>query len=199
MNNTKYILIAFTCFVFFGSSFSQETYPSNTFVKTTYHGETFFANQNSAFIFYNNSSSELFVVVDFKKFKTGVDSLDEWLDDLDDTKLIFTGNFDADKLPALSNNGYKIVPVNGKILFNDIKHNFTIELVLFKILPESMLYRNTGNDYFDKLRANFQITIKPKEFKINKKPHHLKKSITINIGNGIINQFKPGMEHFIGQ
>jgi hypothetical protein len=34
---------------------------------------------------------------------------------------------------------------------------------------------NTGNDYYDKIRSNVQISFKPKEFKLDKKPHHLKK------------------------
>jgi hypothetical protein len=42
-----------------------------------------------------------------------------------------------------------------------------------------------------------QISFKPKEFKLDKKPHHLKKTISINIGSGYINQLKPGMEKFI--
>jgi len=42
-----------------------------------------------------------------------------------------------------------------------------------------------------------QISFKPKEFKLDKKPHHLKKTISINIGSGYINQFKVGMEKLI--
>jgi len=194
MRKLQYILAL--CFMT-GITCAQEVFPSNTFVQTCIQKETCFANQNSANLFYNEVSSEFYVVVDFKKFKTGVDSLDAWLDDLDDTKFIFKGALSSDKLPALSNNGFKTLQVNGNITFNNVIHSYSVDLVLFKISPDGMLYRNTGNDYFDRIRSNIQISFKPKEFKVDKKPHHLKKTVSINIGSGYINPLKPGMEKFI--
>ncbi len=176
---------------------AQEVFPSNTFVQTCIQKEVCFANQNSANLFYNEASGEFYVVVDFKKFKIGIDSLDGWLDDLDDTKFIFKGALSSDKLPTLSNNGFKTLQVNGNISFNGVVHSYSVDLVLFKISPEGMLYRNTGNDYYDRIRSNIQISFKPKEYKVDKKPHNLKKTISINIGSGYINPLKPGMEGFI--
>lgn len=177
--------------------FSQEVYPSNTFVKTCFQNETCFANQNSSTLFYNETNSEFYLVIDFKMFKTGVDSLDIWLDDLDDTKFIFKGVLNSDKLPALSNHGYKTLHVHGNITFNGVTQNHSIDVILFKISPDGMLYKNTGNDYYDKIRSNIQISFKPREFKLDKKPHHLKKVIAINIGSGYMNPLKPGMEKLI--
>lgn len=193
----KKIIHLFLLFFVAGKVSAQEVFPSNTFVQTCIQKEVCFANQNSANLFYNEASSEIYIVVDFKKFKIGVDSLDAWLDDLDDTKFIFKGALNSDKLPALSNNGFKTLQVNGNISFNGVMHSYTIDLVLFKISPDGMLYRNTGNDYYDRIRSNVQISFKPKEFKVDKKPHHLKKTISINIGSGYINPLKPGMESFI--
>lgn len=184
------------CFIA-GTICSQEVFPSNTFVKTCVHDEICFANQNSSFMFYNEANSEFYLVIDFSKFKTGVDSLDAWLDDLDDTKFVFKGALNSDKLPALSNHGYKTLHINGNASFNNVTHTHSIDLVLFKISSDGILYRNTGNDYYDKIRSNVQISFKPKEFKLDKKPRHLKKTISINIGSGYINQLKPGMERFI--
>ncbi|MBL7935339.1 MAG: hypothetical protein JNM51_05985 [Bacteroidia bacterium] len=181
-----------------GNITSQEVYPSNTFLQTCYNNETCFANQNSSNLFYNETNHEFYLVIDFTKFKTGVDSLDAWLDDLDDTKFVFKGVLNADKLPALSNHGYKTLHINGSISLNNVIQSYSLDLILFKISPEGMLYRNTGNDYYDKIRANIQLAFKPKEFKLDKKPHHLKKTISINIGSGYINQLKPGMENLIG-
>ena len=193
----KKISYLFILFFSIGRSFSQEIYPSNTFVKTCFNDEVCFANQNSSFMFYNEGNSEFYLVIDFAKFKTGVDSLDAWLDDLDDTKFIFKGILNSDKLPALSNNGYKTLRINGSANFNSVAHTYSIDLVMFKISSDGMLFRNTGNDYYDRIRGNVQISFKPKEFKLDKKPHHLKKTISINIGSGYINQFKAGMEKLI--
>ena len=100
-------------------------------------------------------------------------------------------------MPALSNHGHKTLHVNGNVTFNNVVHSYSIDLVLFKISSDGILFRNTGNDYYDRIRSNIQMSFKPKEFKLDKKPHHLKKTISINIGSGYINQFKPGMETLI--
>lgn len=176
---------------------AQETQLSSTFVKTQYQNKDFFANQNASLLIYNYASNDFFMIVDFAKLKLGIDSLDEWLGDLADTKLVFKGALDANQLPALSNHGFKTIKVNGKIKFNEVVNPFPVEVVLYCIAPDGVLYRKTGNEYFDKTRVNIQLVIKPKEFKIDKKPHHLKKIISINIGNGIVNSYVPGMESLI--
>ncbi len=183
---------------FFGENvFSQDVFPSNTSIKTCIQKEICFGNQNSSNLFYSEANSEFYLVIDFAKFKTGIDSLDAWLDDLDDSKFIFMGQLNFDKLPALSNNGYKTIHINGTATFNGVSHAHMVDIILFSIPQEGILYRNTGNDYYDKIRVNMEIAFKPKEFKIDKKQHHLKKTISINIGSGYINQLKPGMEKFI--
>lgn len=178
-------------------SWAQEIYPSNTAIQVCYNNENCFGNQQSSFLLYNESNHEFYIVVDFSKFKIGIDSLDMWLQDLDNTKFVFTGVLNYEKLPALSNHGFKTIHVNGKSDFNNTSHPYSIELVLFKISPDGMLFRNTGNDYYDRIRANVQISFKPRDFKLDKKHHHLTKSISINIGSGYINQLKPGMEDVI--
>jgi len=42
-----------------------------------------------------------------------------------------------------------------------------------------------------------QLAFYPKDFNIHKKHHHYKKSITIAIYRGYINELKPGMENLI--
>lgn len=192
----KIVCCLIFCFLV-GNVFSQEVFPSNTSIKTCIQKEICFGNQNSSNLFYNEANSEFYLVIDFEKFKTGVDSLDAWLDDLDDSKFIFKGQLNLDKLPALSNNGYKTIHVSGTAMFNGVSHAHAVDIILFSIPQEGILYRNTGNDYYDKVRVNMEIAFRPKEFKLDKKPHHLKKTISINIGSGYINQVKPGMEKFI--
>jgi len=194
----RYFVFSLVVYFNIKASFSQEIFPSSTFVKTQYQHKDFFANQNASLLIFNQASNDFFMVVDFSKLKLGVDSLDEWLDDLDDSKLIFKGELDANQLPALSNHGFKTIKINGKVKFNEVVNPLAVEIIMFCIAPDGVLYRKTGNDYFDKIRINIQVVIKPKDYKIDKKPHHLKKVITINIGNGIINNYSPGMENLIG-
>ena len=69
------------------------------------------------------------------------------------------------------------------------------ELSLFEIASQGMLYHDNSQDYLDRVQANIMITFYPREFKIDKKPHHLKKSISIAIYRGYINLYKPEHEY----
>lgn len=178
-------------------SYAQDVQSSKTYIQTCYHNQPCFSLNSSSFIFYNPDNHELIITVDFAKFKIGNDTLDEWLDDLDDTKLIFRGQLHTDNLLSLTHHNSKAILVNGLISFNGISRAHTIELTLFEITRDRMLYQNNQNDYFDRINANLQFGFYPKEFKINKKPHHLKKKITLAIYRGYVNPFKPGMEHWL--
>lgn len=176
---------------------AQSVYPSTTFINTSYQGKDCFANDNAANLFFNEQNHELTVVVDFKTCKVGHDSIDEWLDDLETTKLYFKGVVNTDKLLILTNGNSKTYIINGKIKLNNVVVNQSVEITFYEISKEGMLYRNTGNDYYDRIRANFQVKIDPKDFKIDLKEHHLKSKISVSVGSGFINQIKPGMETWV--
>jgi len=176
---------------------AQEIFSSKTYINTCYHNQQCFSLNNSSFVFYNEDNHELIIVVDFAKFKIGNDTLDEWLDDLDDTKLIFKGYLQTANLLDLTHHNSKALVVNGVMSFNGIAHAHSIEFTLFELPREGMLFMDNQNNYFDRINANLQFGFYPKEFKINKKPHHLKKKITVAIYRGYVNPFRPGMEHWI--
>jgi hypothetical protein len=123
--------------------------------------------------------------------------LDEWLDDLDDSKLIFRGYLNTDNLLDLTHHNSKALLVNGIMSFNGISHSHTVELTLFEIPRESLLFIENQNNYFDRINANLQFGFYPKEFKIDKKPHHLKKKITVAIYRGYVNPFTQNMENWL--
>lgn len=191
----KIIFIICSMFLYQALLFSQGgALPSNTFVKTNFHNHDCFANQDAGYVIYNEGTRELTVVVDFGKCRVGHDSIDQWLEDLDDQKLIFKGVINTNELLVLSNGNSKTYSINGQIRYNKTLVNKTIDVTFFEISKEGMLYRNNMNDYFDRIRAAIQIEVLPAEIKANKGPHKLTKTITINMGNGYVNPFKPGME-----
>ncbi len=175
----------------------QNVQTSKTYINTCYNEQQCFSLNSSSFIFFNPDNHELTIVVDFVKFKIGNDTLDEWLDDLDDTKLIFKGYLNTDNLLSLTHHNSKAIIVNGLMSFNGVSNAHSVELTLFEISRDGILFIDNQNDYFDRINANFQFGFYPKEFKLNKKPHHLKKKITLAIYRGYVNPFKPGMEHWI--
>lgn len=178
-------------------SIAQEVHPSKTYIQTSYQDQQRFSLNSSSYIFYNSDSHELIMTIDFTKFKTGNDTLDEWLEDLDDSKLIFKGQLSTDNLLTLTHHNSKALAVNGLISFNGVTHAHKIELTLFEIPREGILYRDNQNNYFDRINANLQFGFYPKEFRVNKKAHHLKKKITIAVYRGYVNPFRPGMEHWL--
>lgn len=194
MNKIVFGIIVFTLVSV--ASFSQGALPSNTFVKTNFHDHDCFANDNASYLFFNELSRELSIVVDFAKCKVGHDTIDAWLDDIDENKLLFTGVVTSDKLLELTNSNSKTIKINGKIKFNNILVNKEIEITFFEISKEGMLYRNNGNDYYDRIRAMFQIELSPKDYKVDKKLHKLKNVITVSVGNGYVNPFKPETEEW---
>lgn len=179
------------------ASRAQDVQSSKTYIQTCYQDQQCFSLSSSSLIFYNPDNHELIITIDFAKFKIGNDTLDEWLDDLDDTKLIFRGQLNTDNLLSLTHHNSKAIIVKGLTSFNGISQAHSIELTLFEIPREGMLFNDNQNNYFDRINANLQFGFYPKEFKINKKQHHLKKKITLAVYRGYINPFKPGMEHWL--
>lgn len=176
---------------------SQNVQSSNTYIQTCYQSKNCFSLNSSSFVFYSPGNHELIISVDFSKFKVGVDTLDAWLDDLADTKMIFKGKLKTEDLLELTHHNSNVTLVNGLINFNGVSHNHSIEVTLFEISKEGMLYNNNQQDYYDRIKANLQLAFYPKEFNLHKKAHHLRKKITIAIYKGNINMFQPGMEHWI--
>lgn len=179
-------------------AYAQEVIPSNAIVNTSYIGKDYSLKESVASIFYNEVSKEIYVVVDFSKFKNELDSTNNWLIDIQDSRLVYKGDIKSENLLTLTSNNSKSVELNGKIKFNNVVVIKTIELILFEISKDGILYRNNNNDYYDRIRASVEISISPKDFNINKKSHHLTMPIFIRIENGYVNQFKPGMENWIG-
>lgn len=177
--------------------YSQNINSSKAFVRSCYNSQQCFALSESAFIFYNEANHEIIITLDFKKFKLGNDTLDEWLDDLDDSRLVFKGTLNVENLLVLANHNAKTLKVNGVMTVNNVSHSHTIELTLFEIKQDGMLFINNSQDYYDRISANLQFAFSPKEFNLHKKKHHLKKVISVAIYKGVINKFIPGMEQWI--
>ena len=189
--------LLFLLFVNASTLFSQQVLSSKTYIQTSYNHQQNFSLNSSSYVFYNPDNHEFIIKVDFSKFRIGNDTLDEWLDDLDDSKLIFRGYLNTDNLLDLTHHNSKALLVNGIMSFNGISHSHTVELTLFEIPRESLLFIENQNNYFDRINANLQFGFYPKEFKIDKKPHHLKKKITVAIYRGYVNPFTQNMENWL--
>lgn len=168
---------------------AQDIFPSKTYINTCYNDQQCFSLNSAAFIFYNNDNHELSFSIDFSKFKTGNDTIDNWLDDLDDTKLTFKGQLNYDNLLVLTHHNSKAIKVSGLMTFNNVSHAHSIEVNIFEVSREGVLFQNNQQDYNDRINVNLGFAFMPKEFKIDKKAHHLKKKITVGIYRGYVNNY----------
>lgn len=178
---------------------AQDLRKSVTYIDTYYNGEKHFSVREAAFVFYNPANSELYIAIDFSALKTGVDSLDTWLADLTDTKLVFKGHLPNQDLLALTQHNSKTMEIEGELSFNNEVHNHTIYVSFFEVSREGMLFVNTTQDYFDRISANIHFHFMPKKFGVQKKVHHLKKRISIAIGKAAFIEYKSEHENLLKQ
>jgi len=192
MNNRliKILFSLLSIFFLTNNLFAQELRKSTTYIDTYYHGEKHFSIKDGSYVFYSPGDGEIYVAVNFADLKCGVDSLDEWLLDLADTKLVFKGHLPSNDLLQLTHHNTKALEIDGQISFNGQTHNHTVMIHFFEVSREAKFFMGNAHDYFDRVLANIQFTFLPKEFGIHKKPHHLKKKISVAIGRGIVNEFK---------
>ncbi|MDP2386369.1 MAG: hypothetical protein Q8M29_08350 [Bacteroidota bacterium] len=187
----KHILFCYS-FLFCLTLNAQEKsiVPSVAHVQTTYHNELFYSMKESATIIYDETTQAFLVKIDFGKLKTGVDSLDEWLLDLEESQLVYKAALTPEAFPTPGNLVSKSIKLPGTISFNNQSHNVDLNLLIFEVNEQGIMYRDYGNNQYDKFRFRFSINIAPKDYKLDKKKHHLKKTITVMVSNGVINLIK---------
>lgn len=178
---------------------SQRLMNSTVHLQTCYHNKECFSVAESGMIYYDETSHWLYLKLDFNKFKLGNDTLDEWLDDLDENFLYYKAQVAPEQFPSLSNHNSRQFKVNGFVKANGVMHERKGEMAVYEISEQSMLYVNNDNKYFDHLRIILALNVIPKEHGIDKKKHHLKKTIYVQISQGYINLIKPGMESIVSE
>lgn len=172
-------------------SLAQQTLrKSNAYIQTCYQSQTCYSISQSAMVTYNANYHDLTISMNFSEFKTGVDSLDEWLADLTESNLVFKVQLNEDQFPVISNHNSKSYRLKGDLTVNNQTHKHVADIVIFDSGDSQVQTPNSANSGIDKLHINFSIQFLPKEFGIDKKKHHLKKTIFINIGNGYINYIR---------
>lgn len=178
---------------------AQNVMSSNTFIQTKYHHRPCFSVNNSSYLFYDESKQYIFLKIDFSKFKSGQDSLDEWLDDLSSTFFYFKAPLEIGIFQSgFANHRIKTIKLKGQAYLNQVWNNLELDVSLFSI-ENSLFSATTGNNSYENIRANFSLAIMPKDFKVNKKPHHLKKVIHVGITLGRVNLLEPGMEKLLNE
>ncbi|MFN5183389.1 MAG: YceI family protein [Bacteroidota bacterium] len=169
---------------------SQFFSSSRVYIQTNYHKEVCFSFSSEAYISYDANKQDLLFSIDFATFKVGVDSLDEWLQDLSDSKLNFSVHLPEAQMPPPTNNASRLFHLNGDLTMNGKTNKHVVDAVIFSTSDQNTQHKTSSNSQFDKLRIHLSVAFLPKEFGVDKRPHHLKKSIVIKVADGFINYVK---------
>jgi hypothetical protein len=192
----RFILaILFSCAL---SLSAQEAFPSNTYVRTCLSDIECSSINSSSFLFYDNAKGKFYIKVDFNLLKTGIDSVDYWLEDLSGSNYYFKASMPPEYLPNLSNYNRKTFKLAGQSYMNGIWRNQTIDITVFRAEGDMMSNGTDANDY-SATRVNFNFSISPRDYNIHKKPQRLTNTIFIGVGSGRLNLLKPGMENYVGE
>lgn len=177
---------------------AQNIISSNTYIQACIDKTQCSAINNSSYLFYDENGSNLYLKIDFATFKTGQDSIDDWLNDLTGTFLYFKAPLDQEAFKGLSNHNHKTLQLHGELFLNGVWHNKTVEITMFAS-DNSIMNTTTNGNLYDQVKTNFSFSIAPRDFKLHKKPHHLRKSIFVAISLGRFNLLPPGAKHLLGE
>jgi hypothetical protein len=187
------LLMSFTFF-----SHSQNLTRSNTYVRTCLNDVECSSINSSSYLFYDEGKQKFYLKLDFNEMKTGQDSVDFWLEDLNDTYLYFTSSLPREQFPNLSSYNAKNFRMDGQLFLNHVWRSQSIDISIYR--AENDLINNTTNaNRFDAYKVNFSFSFSPKDFNIHKKPQRLSNVIFVGVGAGQINVLKAGMENEVGE
>jgi hypothetical protein len=177
---------------------AQDINPSNTYVRTCLHDIECSSINSSSYLFYDEQKGKFYIMIDFNRLKTGVDSVDFWLQDLTDTYYFFKGSMMPEYLPGVNNYNHKTIKLAGQGFLNNVWKNQTIEISFLRA-DTDMMSNTIDGDKLEALRVNLSFSIMPKDFQIHKKPQRLTNTIFIGISSGKLNALKQEHINLLGE
>jgi hypothetical protein len=183
------------CSVAFLSN-AQSIISSVASVRTCLDNKECSSLNSASYLFYDEAKGAFYLKLEFNALRTGVDSMDYWLDDLKDKYLYFKAPLRKEEFPALSNSNAKTYPVNAEVFMNQVWEAQPVEISIFTTENSQLNYGQTTSTY-NKYKVSFGFSIEPESFKLDTMPHHLTETIFISIGLGFINPLDPGMEKYV--
>lgn len=165
-------------------------------VRTCMNNRECSSSNSASYLFYDESKNSFYLKLEFNALRTGVDSMDIWLDDLKDKYLYFKAPLRKEEFPPLSNSNAKTFKVNAEVYMNQVWESQPVEISIFTTENSQLNYGQT-NSVYNRYKVSFGFSLEPESFKLDTMPHHLTETIFISIGLGFINPLDPGMEKYV--
>jgi len=196
MKQLLYIFLFFFCF----KANAQYLVSSNTSVESCNDIDSCLTVNNFSFLYYDESKNEFFLKIDFSNFRFEKDSIENWLNKETDTCLYFRAIFPKENFPVLAAEGRKTYKLNGRIYYNKVWKDQTVELTMFASQNSLMSNTSSGTNYgFENYKVNFTIPFVPSDFKVYKELYYNDQTVNINVTLGRINMLRPGMEPLLSE
>lgn len=176
---------------------SQELLSSNTSIESCNDQKDCITANGGSYLFFDETRNEFFLKLDFSKFRTATDTLQNWLNDRsNDSLLYYKAILDELDFPALSNQNTKTLRLNGRVFYAGVWRDLPVDLSIFPtentIVPSSSATSN--NLRYDSYKLSFNLPFVPKDFKSYKKLYYNNQTVNIAVLLGRIILLKPGME-----
>jgi hypothetical protein len=175
---------------------TQDMISSNTSVESCNDQKDCITVNGGSYLFFDETRNEFFLKLDFSKFRTDPDTLQNWLNDRNDSLLYYKAILAEEDFPALSNQNTKTLRLNGRIFYAGVWRDQPIDLSIFPtentIVPSSTSTSN--NLRYDNYKLSFSLPFVPKDFKSYKKLYYNNQTVNIAVLLGRIILLRPGME-----
>lgn len=188
-----YCFLLLACAAF---SKAQDLVSSNTAIECCLDQADCATFKSGSLLFYDETKNELVLKIDFGQFRTPGDTSDNWINDISDTLLYYKAILNKEDFPVLSNQNSKTLRLNGKIYYNHIWKEQSIELSVYPT-ENSIVPGTSGGTRYDNVKVNFNLPFVPKDYKAYKKLYYNNQTVEISVTLGRINLLQPGMEHHL--
>lgn len=193
---TKKILLSALFAGSFYWGYPQSIIPSIAYLQACYNSHECYSINNSAFLFLDHDNREFTVQINFSKFKVGNDSLDEWLNYLPDSQLVFKGYITYEDELGSKHPVLKPIVIKGNIQFNGISKPYNLQIMKTGNPIDGSQFVSNTKDHFDMVYASMQFTFNPHDFKLDSKNHHYKKTFKIAISKGYVNKLPQNLHYY---
>jgi hypothetical protein len=174
---------------------SQELISSNTTVESCNDQQNCLNVNNFSMLYYDESTNQFYLHVDFGQFRVGADTNDNWLNRVQDTAFYFKAMMAKELFPPLGNQSTKDVRLHGEIFYNNTWREQDIDMQIFTTESSILNTTNTNTNLrYDSYKVTFSIPFVPKDFKVYKKLYYNDQTVSITVTLGRINMLRPGME-----
>jgi hypothetical protein len=191
----KTFLYIFLFFFILNGYSQQDVMSSGTSIETCVADSQCALINNSGYLFYDNSKTALYFKVNFRDSD---DSIVPWLADLAAVPLYFKVVVPEDFFKGPGNYGQRNFNLTGQIFLNGYWQPQTVDVIL--LASENNPYViNTGKSQYDNFKISFSLAVRPEDFRLDERMHHLSETISIGLLSGRINELRPGMEGLLGE